>query len=262
MTNRLLLLAVLPVSFWPLIPLYWQRMALPEERWCGLLALSSATYFAIRECRSASLRPFDLKWPIAAIAIYVLSTLLFPKVLVVLIALGAVAVTVSSVACSVRLHVGITGLIFLSLPVLSRAQLYFGYPLRLLVGTLTIPILRISGIAVIQEGTVLSWGGELIVIDAPCSGIRMLWATLFFTFVLCCLYRLSGFQTILASVLSIVVVVMANAWRSAALFQLETTKLDCPEWMHEGVGMVVFVLMMVVVVVSVRAFSGRAKCAT
>ena len=98
--------------------------------------------------------------------------------------------TLSSLRFGRTFHPGLFGLFYLSLPALPTLQFFGGYPMRVVVAELTAPILRIGGFAVIPEGTCLNWAGQLIWIDAPCSGIKMLWVGMFLTFVLLCLYEL------------------------------------------------------------------------
>ena len=68
------------------------------------------------------------------------------------------------------------GLALLGLPMAASLQFYLGYPMRVASGAVALVLLRLSGIPVVREGVYLRWGGELVMIDAPCSGIRMLWA--------------------------------------------------------------------------------------
>jgi len=110
------------------------------------------------------------------------------------------------------------------------------------VAELTAPVLRLSGFAVVPEGTCLNWAGKLIWIDAPCSGIKMLWVGLFLTFVVLCLYELPLWKTLLLLPLVGVVIIAANVFRAVALFYLEAGVLNMPSWGHEYAGVIAFVL--------------------
>jgi hypothetical protein len=48
-------------------------------------------------------------------------------------------------------------------------------PLRVIVGVATAFLLQMQGLDVWREGVCLHFGEKLIWIDAPCSGIKMLW---------------------------------------------------------------------------------------
>jgi len=85
------------------------------------------------------------------------------------------------------------------------------------------------------------WDGRQIAIDAPCSGIRMLWAGSYLMAAAAALFRFNPRQTVMAAALTLAVVIAANAIRAAALFYLETGLLPLPAWTHEAAGMSVFV---------------------
>src|SRR6185369_9964930 len=116
------------------------------------------------------------------------------------------------------------------------------YPLRIVVAKLTAPILRIGGFAVIADGTCLNWSGQLIWIDAPCSGIKMLWVGLFLTFVVLCLHELSLRKVLLLMPFVGIVIMVVNVFRAVALFYIEAGVLEFPAGSHEYAGVIAFVL--------------------
>jgi exosortase/archaeosortase family protein len=151
----------------------------------------------------------------------------------------------------------IAGLLLLALPTIPLLQFYLGYPLRVLVGAVTAPLLQFAGLSVIREGTGLQWNGQLIAIDAPCSGIRMLWAGLFLLCAGAWFYRLSARKTIVAALLALVVIVGGNMLRASALFYLEAEILPLPSFIHpnvahNGVGIVTFVITAIGIVASAQ----------
>ena len=101
-------------------------------------------------------------------------------------------------------------------------------------------LLQGNGLAVTLEGAVLWWDGRQIAIDAPCSGIRMLWAGAYLMVAASALFRFSTGQTLCAAALTLTTVVAANALRAAALFYLEAGLVPLPAWTHEAAGMAVF----------------------
>jgi exosortase/archaeosortase family protein len=128
------------------------------------------------------------------------------------------------------------------------------------VADLTAPILRMSGFAVVSEGTCLNWAGKMIWIDAPCSGIKMLWVGLFLTFVVLCLYELPLRKTLLLLPLVGVVIMAANVFRAVALFYLEAGVLSMPSWGHEYAGVIAFVLEAAGIIGIVLLFRKRSVC--
>jgi len=187
-------------------------------------------------------RPKDsgLLLPSLLIVAYAATYWFVPRLVQATIAMTALGCTVSTIALGVRIHIPTLGLLMLSLPVVPSLQFYLGYPIRVLCGSLTAPLLQLGGIAVVREGTSLRWGSELVSIDAPCSGIGMLFAGLFLAFVLSSLFRLSPLKTMLAAGAAVCAVILGNVWRSAALFYLESNILIMPEWCHEAVGVAIF----------------------
>jgi exosortase/archaeosortase family protein len=90
----------------------------------------------------------------------------------------------------------------------------------------------------------------LVQIDAPCSGVRMLWAGLFLAAIVSWRLRAAAAAACLAA--AVAAVVLANALRSAALFLPEAGLLRVPAFAHEAVGLVAFALAAALVAVVAR----------
>lgn len=139
-----------------------------------------------------------------------------------------------------RLDLPLLGLLLLALPLTASLQFYLGYPLRVVAGILAAGLLQLDGLGVVRQGTMLLWEGQLVAIDAPCSGIKMLWTGLFLATACAGLYRFSVVKTLMVLALSAAVVILANGLRAATLFYLEAGLMDLPPWMHEAAGITVF----------------------
>jgi exosortase/archaeosortase family protein len=100
----------------------------------------------------------------------------------------------------------------------------------------------------------------MIWIDAPCSGIKMLWVGLFLTFVVLCLYELPLLKTLLVLPLAGVVILVANVFRAVALFYLEAGVLRLPSWGHEYAGVIAFVLEAAGIIAIVLMMRRRSVC--
>ena len=154
----------------------------------------------------------------------------------------------------------------LALPVLPLLQYQLGYPLRAVVAGASAPILRASGLAVTQEGTCLAVGERLLLVDAPCSGLRMLWTGLFLTVLLAALFRFDTVRTLSALGLAFLAILAANIARTIALVQIELATGSTPGWAHEGIGLVaqagVAACLTVVLGRWARTDGGGAACAT
>jgi exosortase/archaeosortase family protein len=133
------------------------------------------------------------------------------------------------------------GAVALALPVLPSLQFTLGYPMRIVSAAMTVLLLQMQGLAVQSQGTLLSWRGELIQFDAPCSGVRMLWAGLLLTLVGCVALRIDLFRTLLAVCAALALTLLANVLRATSLFVIEAGLVpQPPAWWHEGVGVVAF----------------------
>jgi exosortase/archaeosortase family protein len=261
MKRLLLILGLQVLAFWDVWRWYVSRAVYSWDQPWGVLALVAALVFLV-----ASRKP----WPQAERSLWLLTLLVifyavtylpFGPLARATVAFTALAVTTSSLRFGKSFHPGLFGLFYLSLPTLPTLQFFGGYPLRVVVAELTAPILRMSGFAVIPEGTCLNWAGQMIWIDAPCSGIKMLWVGLFLTFVVLCLYELPLRKTLLVLPLVGVVIMAANVFRAVALFYIETGVLSLPWWGHEYAGVIAFVLEAAGIISIVLMLRRRNVCA-
>jgi MYXO-CTERM domain-containing protein len=136
----------------------------------------------------------------------------------------------------------IWGLLVLSLPLMSSLQFYAGYPLRLLAAAGGSLMLRAAGLPVFPEGASLRWEDRLILVDAPCSGLHMLWVGLILSTALSVLIRASAARLAVNWLLAAALIVLGNVLRNSLLFIKESGMLALPDWTHAGIGMLVFVL--------------------
>ena len=131
-------------------------------------------------------------------------------------------------------------LLALSLPLVATLQFYLGYPLRAVTARICAPLLGLGGSPVVAEGVTLRWAGERVVIDAPCSGLHMLWTGLLIAALAACLLRLPTRAAITLFRQTAFCVFVANVLRATVLFQLETGRWPNPSWAHETVGLALF----------------------
>ena len=228
------------MAFWPLWKWYVARMLDSSDEPWGLLALVTVGAILARERPVGLLSARHLMASACLMLAYAAAFPHLPYLVLGIIALTAVQFVVTPCFLGRAFHLGIWGLLMLSLPLVATLQFYLGYPLRVLTGICAAGVLRAGGMQVGLAGTVLSWAGEPVVIDAPCSGIRMLWAGLYLTFVLICIHRLRPRASVLLGVLAGVGLILGNAARTVALFFVETAATTFPDWVHPGAGIAVF----------------------
>jgi exosortase/archaeosortase family protein len=232
----------------------------------GILALLTALILVWRERTDTvpgrSINQTGFVPPAILLLVYAITYPVSPPLIRAALAVTALSVTLSSLLLGTRFHLALTGLLLLSLPVVSSLQFYLGYPLRILCGSISLPILSVAGFPVSLEGTSLRYGDLLVSIDAPCSGVRMLWTGLFLTFTLACVYHLKTKAVIATCGISIFLLVLANSWRTAALFLLEAYPILHLDWLHGLTGTVIFAMAGIAMVVVAKQLSGGRLCAT
>lgn len=234
------------LAFWNV----WQWYALrlksggEEDIW-GLLAVAAGIYFLYR--KRQILTNANLMIPAGFILVYATTFHFLPPIIRAGIAVMTIAMTLGILFTGKFWSTANIGLFLLSLPVIPSLQFYLGYPLRVVVGAVTAPLLQLSGLAVQREGTCLVWNSATISIDAPCSGIKMLWAGYFLAFVLAEFFRLNLVRTLMLTLATLPVLILGNIFRATALFYLEARIIRLPDYLnpdsiHAYIGIVAFAL--------------------
>jgi len=245
------------MAVWPV----WRWYALrtidgSDEPW-GLLALGTFAWSAVRD-RTGFL--CDERRFIGAAFVLCIYTLTFDALSPLpraILAMGAF----SFVLLRRQTAVASGALLSLSLPVIATAQFYLGYPLRVFAAEVSVLTLRTFDFAVSREGSLLHWRGESILVDAPCSGVRMLWLGLYLAAALATWGRLSNVRSALLLTATLALVIGANAVRATALFFKEANIVALPEWTHVGVGLLVFATAALLIVRLAQAKETPPCCA-
>jgi exosortase len=133
-------------------------------------------------------------------------------------------------------------MLVLSLPVVASLQFYLGYPLRAMTAWCSATLLRFAGLDVEQAGTTLTWLGRTVLVDAPCSGVHMLWVGLFFVALLSYLLRAPPTRFVCNAAGAVLVIVAGNVLRNTLLFVKEAEIVALPKWTHEATGVVTFLV--------------------
>lgn len=247
MNNALIIVALQLAAFWSVWYWYAARVVGSGDDSWGILALIAVALLCCFKRKNVEKKP-SLVLPAIFTLLYFVAFPFLPPLLRAALAMTVISLTLSQLFFKKRFHIGLFGLSLLSLPLIASLQFYLGYPLRLIVGCVAAPLLRIGGFSVYAEGSCLNWGGKLIWIDAPCSGIKMLWAGMFLTAVLVCFYELRTVKSLLAFLTAFVAIIIGNIFRTLALFYIEAEIIKTPSWMHEVTGMVSFALVGVAIV--------------
>lgn len=132
----------------------------------------------------------------------------------------------------------VTGLAVLALPLLSSLQFYAGYPLRVVTAEASRWLLA-PGFDVAREGTSLMVDGRLVIVDAPCSGVQMVWLG-YFTACAVALWARRSDKAFLRRLPAVGVLVLAgNIVRNSVLIAFEGAGHALAPWAHNALGLVV-----------------------
>ena len=234
---------LLVLASWPNVGWYLDRMRDGADEPWGVLALAAAILFCVFGWKQ-EVRPWRFLFAGACLILALgLAAWLTPLLVSLLLFLALACLLVDR-----RCWLGHSGLFVLALPLISSLQFYGGYPLRWLVGKLSAGLLAMLGHAVEVQGTVMKWRGEMIVIDAPCSGVQMLWGSAFLACVLICIQKSDFKRSIVVLQVASLSAFFGNVVRNVLLFYLESGLVGSTEWAHEAVGLAVFISVLAVVV--------------
>lgn len=245
-----LAIVLLPVVFWDSWRLLAGRFgdglsAVP----LGLVGLAVALP-ALRRIRAGEAEPVPLAPLSAVLALNAAASLWAPVLAAVAVAVVATALLCRHVAGARLAWAPLAGFALLALPVLPSLDFYLAYPMRLAGAALAASMLRLNGLAVGLDGVALSWNGSLLLFDAACSGIRMLWASFFLVSGIGLAAGFGPCRYAFALAVALVLAVTGNAVRAASLFYVENgfvERLQGPVG-HEAVGILSFLMLAVAIV--------------
>ncbi|MCE5230809.1 exosortase/archaeosortase family protein [bacterium] len=236
------LVAAQAIAFWPAWRGYGLRaIDRSGEPWAILALMTFAAYLAAKRRAPVSPAANALVLPAIVLVIQIFAvpnraSLMF-QMLLAMLSFGLV---VQGCWFGRRMHAGAWGLAALALPILPALDFYLGYPLRIVTGYISEMLLRMSGFMVTLDGTALAWNGRLIAVDAPCSGLRMMWAGFYLALTLACFTEQPLRRSAMMMAATLAAVIAGNALRASALFFSEAGLVKLPPWGHEAIGIVIF----------------------
>ncbi|MBP8146356.1 MAG: exosortase Q [Inhella sp.] len=133
------------------------------------------------------------------------------------------------------------GLVLLSLPLIASLQFYAGYPLRVITAEASAWILRTGGLEAVRSGVSMLVQGQLVVVDAPCSGVQMAWLGYFSACAVAAWLHLSDAAFWRRLPLVGAIVLGANVLRNSLLVALEARPHGLSATAHEAIGLVALV---------------------
>jgi len=254
------------MAFWPIWIWYVRRLFGPADEPLGLLPLLTAaailySFKPVTCDEKGAMRNLGmLGWSSLITIVYAAAYAYLPTLVSAGLAVVAIGLTISRICFRTHVHAGVIGLLILSLPVLHSFQFYGGYPLRLIVASCAGRLLSLNGTNVVIEGTGFVWGDIIVAVDAPCSGITMLWTGLYLALTLASIYQFSFWKTAASSVIALLLVVAGNIIRAMTLFYTEAGIYHVPAYLHEGVGMAAFAMTAIAIVLTMNVMRRKWSC--
>jgi len=245
-----LLFGALAAAFWPVWWWYTMRMMDgSDEKW-GLFSLGTLVVIGFfRRISPEVSRPGALAPITLLMLVYALSWPFLPPLARAMIAVTVLGILLGGDRSGSKFQIRIWGLLLLALPAVASMQYFLGFPMRVIAANLAVPLINATGISVDVQGTCMTWLGETVAVDPPCSGIRMLWTGLYLAFTISSVFVLQNGRTIMVCVYTVIFVILGNALRCMALFFLETGLVNLPHWVHPGIGLALFLALSIAVFV-------------
>ena len=251
------ILPVLVAAFWPVWRWYLARITDGSDEPWGLLALATACVFLPRRGWLSGLPSSRLHAVGGLLAVYAVAWPHLP-------ALVRAGLAMATLACGLpperdRPAMPRVVLLLISLPVIASLQFYLGFPLRALTAWAAAHVLTATGFAVEAHGTVLTWAGEEILVDTPCSGIRMLWTAVYLATTLAAVHGLPARRFVRLLQATGAAVFVGNLLRTVLLFFPEARVWPNPAGLHEGIGIACFLAVAMALVAFARRLRGGAR---
>lgn len=237
-------LALLAVALWPTWWWMGQRMVDGSDDPLGVLAL--AALGALVWQRRLRLRAAPrLGFQVVALAGAVLTTALhaqLPDLLVALVGLLSLALGLLAFLPLQVATAPVLGLSVLSLPLLASLQFYAGFPLRVVTAEASRWLLSAAH-TVERSGSSLVVDGQLVIVDAPCSGVQMVWLGYFTACVVALAVGRANRSFLLRLPIVSALVLVGNVLRNTVLVAFQASGAPLPGWGHEAVGLAVLALV-------------------
>jgi len=239
------LLALQILALWPVWRWYAARLQDGSDEPLGPLALGLALWLVFGRRHSFRAEPSPA--PLLAAALLTLAQALavdLPPLARGLLGMTALGCYLAAYLPRPATAAPLWALLALSLPLVASLQFYAGYPLRLFAAEGAALLLRAGGWPVLAEGAGLRAGGQLVLVDAPCSGIHMLWVGWVMAGAASAMTQAGPGRLALNSGLALLLVLGGNLLRNAALFIKETSPEPWPDWTHDAIGVALFALVL------------------
>jgi exosortase/archaeosortase family protein len=247
-------LALQSLALWPVFVWAGRRMADGSDEPLGFVALVLLALAALNG-RLACRRDARTPWLAVALALTIAATVLaalLPPLATALIGMLAIGCAWAAFRAERAAVLPVLGLLLLALPLIASLQFYAGYPLRWLTAQCSAVLLPLVGVAAEPSGASLVVAGRLVIVDAPCSGVQLVWLGYAAACAAALWFGLRDGTFVRRLPWVALTVFAGNVLRNTVLVAKEAGLLAWPAWSHDVVGLVVLALVCIAVVALMR----------
>jgi exosortase/archaeosortase family protein len=237
-------------ALWPHGVWMYRRVSDGSDDPLGLAALALLAFVLWRLASRLRVSPHT-GWLAAAAATAVaanVAPLVLPPLVGALLAALALAAGLMAWLPANAARAPLAGLLLLALPLVASLQYYGGYPLRVLTAQLSAWGLQLAGIAAERTGASMLVRGQLVIVDAPCSGVQMVWMAYFCACAFAALVSLRDGAYLARLPFIGVLVLVGNVLRNTVLVALEARPQGLAPGLHEAIGLIVLAAVCAAVV--------------
>lgn len=251
----LILLALHALALWPHARWMFSRVLDGSDMPLGLAALATLGLLVLRHATNLREKPRGV-WMLASVALLIAATaarMIVPPLPAAMLGVLSMTCALAAWLPPATARLPLAGLALLSLPLISSLQFYAGYPLRVLTAAASAGLLRTIGVAAERSGASMTIDAHLVIVDAPCSGVKLAWMAYFTA---CATAAWTGRRDRrFAARLPLVgaLVLAGNILRNSFLVVCEARPIGLPDWQHEAIGLVVLALVCAAVAMLIRA---------
>jgi exosortase/archaeosortase family protein len=249
-------LALHAAAFWPQGLWIGRRVVDGSDDPLGVAAAAALLVWLWRAKDRLRIAP-QLPWLVAA------ATLTFAATAALFVTPPLVAALLAALALAAHLvawlppsspRLALAGLALLALPLVASLQFYVGYPLRVFTAQFSAWLLQALGIAAERSGAAMTVAGQLVIVDAPCSGVQMAWLAYFAACTVAAFAPLRDANLLRRLPLVSLLVLAGNVLRNTVLVALEARPQGLAPALHEAIGLV---FVMLVIGLTVRLMTPR-----
>ena len=234
-------LALHALALWPHGAYLVQRAIDGSDDPLGLLALAAVAVLVAWHRHGLRLTP-RVGWMTASMAAALAANGAWcagvPALLASLLAALSLACALWAWWPSAQPRWPLAGLVVLALPWIASLQFYLGFPLRVITAQLSAWGLRVAGFDASRSGASMVVDGQLVIVDAPCSGVQMAWLAYFTACAAAAALGLRDHVFVRRALGVGAIVLIGNVLRNCVLVALESRPGGLGAAWHEAIGLI------------------------